>query len=102
MAWTEISSRQYRRGRLRYASDLMDGEWALLEPLMPAASRIGRPRATDLRSVVDVILHCFDGLPVAPAPQRVSALLDRAGLFLRMVARRNLRVDQSHARHGGA
>ena len=57
MAWTETTRRQYRRDRMRYASDLMDGEWALLVPLMPAASRIGRPRATDLRSVVEAILY---------------------------------------------
>jgi transposase len=41
--------RQYVRARLRYASDLTDCEWALLEPLMPPPSPIGRPRETDLR-----------------------------------------------------
>jgi transposase len=57
MSWTEITRRQYRRDGLRYASDLTDAEWALLEPFMPALSRIGRPRETDLRSVANAILY---------------------------------------------
>jgi transposase len=57
MAWTEITRLQYRREGLRYASDLTDAEWALLAPLMPRASRLGRPRGTDLRAVVEAILY---------------------------------------------
>jgi putative transposase len=57
MAWTEITRRHYRRDNLRYASDLTDAEWALLKPFMPAPSRIGRPRGTDLRAVVNAILY---------------------------------------------
>ena len=57
MACTEITRRQYVRAGLRYASDLTDGEWAALEPLMPPPSPIGRPRDTDLRVVMDAILY---------------------------------------------
>jgi transposase len=57
VSWTEITRRQYRREGLRYASDLTDAEWALIEPLLPAASRIGRPRTADLRNVVEAILY---------------------------------------------
>jgi transposase len=35
---------------------LTDAEWALVEPLMPAVRRVGRPRRTDLRDVSDAIL----------------------------------------------
>jgi putative transposase len=42
---------------MRYPSDLRDAEWALIAPFMPAAKRIGRPRTTDLRAVVDAILY---------------------------------------------
>jgi transposase len=56
MAWIEIARRQYVRAGLRYASDLTDGEWVLLEPPMPPPSPIGRPRETDLRVVMDAIL----------------------------------------------
>jgi transposase len=57
MAWTEITRRQYRRDGLRYASDLTDAEWELPAPFTPTPSRIGRPRETDLRAVVNAILY---------------------------------------------
>ena len=57
MAWTEITRDQYRRDGLRYASDMTDGEWALLAPLLPPPCRLGRPRRVDLRSVVEAILY---------------------------------------------
>jgi transposase len=57
MAWTEITRRKYCRDGLRYASNLTDAEWALIEPLLPSASQLGRPRETELRSVVDAILY---------------------------------------------
>jgi transposase len=57
MAWTEITRAQYRRESLRYASDLTDEEWALIEPFMPEANKVGRPRTTALRTVVEAILY---------------------------------------------
>ena len=57
MPWTEITRPQYRREELRYASDLTDAEWTLIEPYMPAPSPIGRPRTTKLRSVMNAILY---------------------------------------------
>jgi putative transposase len=55
--WTEITRRKYEREGRRYASDLTDAEWALIEPPMPAAKRLGRPRETELRAVLDAILY---------------------------------------------
>src|SRR5437763_16458639 len=55
--WTEITRRKSEREGQRYASDLTNGEWALIEPHMPAAKRLGRPRATELRKVLDAILY---------------------------------------------
>lgn len=57
MAWTEITRRKYVRAGLRYASDLTDAEWALVEPLLPEPSPVGRPRTTDLRRVTEAILY---------------------------------------------
>ena len=57
MAWTEITRREYRRDDLRYSSDLRDGEWAVIAPYMPEANRLGRPRTTVLRAVVNAILY---------------------------------------------
>jgi putative transposase len=57
MAWTEVTRRQYRREGLRYASDMTEGEWALVAPFLPAASHIGRPRTVALRTIVNAILY---------------------------------------------
>ena len=43
--------------RKRYPSDLSDGQWAILEPLIPAARPGGRPRDVDLREVVNALLY---------------------------------------------
>ena len=39
MVGTETTRRKYRREGLRYASGTTDGEWAVLEPLLPPARR---------------------------------------------------------------
>lgn len=57
MSWTEITREQYRRDGLRYASDMTDAEWKLIEPLMPARSRLGRPREISLRVIMNAILY---------------------------------------------
>ena len=38
-------------------SGLTDAEWALIEPHMSEVERQGRPRETELRSVLDAILY---------------------------------------------
>lgn len=43
--------------RKPYPSDLTEAQWALLQPLLPAACPSGRPRKTDLREVVNAILY---------------------------------------------
>jgi hypothetical protein len=52
--WTEITRLKYERD---YASDVTDAEWALIEPHMPAAKPLGRPREIELRAVLDAILY---------------------------------------------
>jgi transposase len=55
--WTETTRLQYRRQDLRYASDMTDAEWALIEPHMPASKPLGRPRRVPLRGVVEALLY---------------------------------------------
>jgi putative transposase len=43
--------------RKAYPTDLTDEQWVLLEPLLPAAKPGGRPRAVDLREVVNALLY---------------------------------------------
>jgi len=54
--WTETTRRQYRREDLRYASDMTAAEWALIEPHLPAAKPLGRPRRVPLRAVLEALL----------------------------------------------
>ena len=43
--------------RPRYPSDLADRQWRRLEPHIPPAKPGGRPRAADMREIVDAILY---------------------------------------------
>lgn len=55
--WTETTHLQYRREGLRYASDVTDAEWAQIKALLPLPKKLGRPRTTELREVVDALLY---------------------------------------------
>lgn len=43
--------------RKRYHTDLTDEQWAILEPLIPAARHGGRHRTVDMREVMNTILY---------------------------------------------
>ena len=60
--WTPATRRRHDREHLRYASDLTDAEWALLEPRLPPPKRTRRRRATRLAT------------PLCPATGRLSGL----------------------------
>jgi transposase len=53
-AGTGITRPKYRRDGLRYASDTTDEEWAVIEPRLPPPAKLGRPRATCLRTAVNL------------------------------------------------
>jgi putative transposase len=55
--WTPATLRQDSRAGLRYASDLTDDEWRILEPLLPGAPRRGRRRAWPLREIANAIVY---------------------------------------------
>jgi transposase len=55
--WTETTQPQYRRDGLRYASDVTDTEWGLIASFVPAANKLGRPRTTAMREVVNALLY---------------------------------------------
>jgi transposase len=55
--WTETTRAQYERVGVRYASDLNDAEFALIEPALPPPGRLGRPRQVCLRAVINAILY---------------------------------------------
>jgi len=55
--WTTENRPRYDRTKLRYPSDLTDGEWSLIEPLIPPAKRGGRKREVIIREVVNGIMY---------------------------------------------
>ena len=55
--WTAFARTHYERLNARYASDVTDDEYGLIEPLLPPAKRGGRRRSTDLREVLNAILY---------------------------------------------
>ncbi len=58
--WTAESRRDYERKTPRYPSDLTDGEWALVAPLIPPAKRGGRKREVDVREVMNGVLYVLE------------------------------------------
>lgn len=68
--WTKESRVRYDRSALRYPSDLSDGEWAILAPLIPPAKRGGRPREVDIRAVIGGLLYVLEtGCPWRHLPK---------------------------------
>ena len=57
MPWNDTARDQHNRDQLRYPSDLTDAEWALVASFIPPAKPGGRPRKTDMRSVMNAILY---------------------------------------------
>ncbi len=57
MPWTEITRAQHDGRGLRYASDITDAEWAIIEPFLRPPNRLGRPRTTDLEEVINALFY---------------------------------------------
>jgi transposase len=86
MSWTEITRPHYRRDDLRYASDLRDAEWDLLLPFMPATRRLGRPRSTELRNVVEAMFYIAStGCQWRQLPKEFPAYSTVQGYFYQWV-----------------
>ena len=90
--WTaQITRSKYERDGQRYASDLTDREWELIEPFMPPAKAVGRPRTTDLREVVNAIVYLLrSGCHGACCRRTAAAAFDGAALLLRLAGRRDM------------
>lgn len=55
--WTDLTRKKYARKGQRLPSDLTDSEWLFLKPLLPGASRVGRPRKWSLRKILNAIFY---------------------------------------------
>ena len=61
MPRTDITRSEHRRDFKRYPTDLTEPEWAVLSPFVPSARTGGRPSTSDMREVVNAILHMAGG-----------------------------------------
>jgi len=59
--WTATTRAQHMRDGLRFASDVTDAEWAVLKPLLPPISAVGRPPAWPLRELVNAMFYVLRG-----------------------------------------
>jgi transposase len=59
--WTATTRAQHKRDGLRFASDVTDAEWAVLKPLLPPPSGIGRPPEWPMREIVNAIFYVLRG-----------------------------------------
>lgn len=70
LMWTPTTRAYHRRDNLRFASDLKDEEWAVLEPLLPRPAMAGRPLAWPMRRIVEAIFYVLrGGIPWRMLPQ---------------------------------
>ena len=83
--WTASARHRYRRSAARYATDVTDAEFALIEPLLPAARRGGRRRTTVLREVLNALLYLLrTGCPWRMLPSEFPPQSTVCGYFRRL------------------
>ena len=75
--WTSENRGRYDRSKLRYPTDLIDEEWALVAPLIAPAKRGGNKRSVGLREVVN-------GLPQGSTVHGSLDLWDDDGTLKRL------------------
>jgi transposase len=82
--WTASARVQYHRAGGRYASDVTDAEFALIEPLLPLPRAGGRPRRTALRHVLNAVLYLLrTGCPWRMLPREFPPRSTVYGYFRR-------------------
>jgi transposase len=72
--WTDKHRALYGQTDKSFPSNITDEEWARLEPLIPAATRGGRPRKADMRAA-----SRRPGRSASHRPKQVLLLVTKAG-----------------------
>ena len=73
--WKPEHRQAAERHGLRYPSDLTDGEWVIVEPMIPPARHGGRKRSVNVREVLNGIFYIlwtgcqWKALPKDPPPK---------------------------------
>lgn len=83
-------------------SDLTDGEWAKLKPLLPAEKNpIGSPREVELREVMNALLYVADnGIKWRAMPHDLPTWQTVYGYFRRSLSSGSVGASQSSLRQG--
>ena len=90
--WTDEHRATYQRAGGRFPSDLTDGEWERLQPLIPDATPGGRPRKTDMRAAMNAIFYLLrtgcpwrylprDGFPPRSTVYNIFRKFQRDGVW---------------------
>ena len=96
--WTAKNRGRYDRSQLRYPSDLTDGEWAHVAPLIPPAKRGGNKRHVDVRDVMNGIMYILStGCQWRAIPERPAAALNAVRLSRFVELGRHARSHPSRA-----
>jgi transposase len=91
-----------RRKRRAYPSDLTNGQWAVIEPIIPDAAPGGRPRCAPQRDIVEAIaVSAARRLFMEAAAARFPPVADGLPLPAPLGARRGVGEGSPHADHGG-
>lgn len=84
VSWTDITRAEHNRNSDRYPTDLTDGEWAVVSPLVPRSRPGGRPRTSDMREVMNAILYIAGGgIPWRMLPRDFPPVSTVRGYFYR-------------------
>ena len=59
--WTATTREQHRRRTTRYQTDMTDGEWRIIAPVLPPERPTGRPRSWPMREIVNAIFYVMRG-----------------------------------------
>jgi transposase len=90
--WTDEHRATYRRGGGGFPSDLSDGEWERLRPLIPDAKPGGQPRKTDMRAAMNALFYLLrtgcpwrylprDGFPPRSTVYNIFRAFQRDGVW---------------------
>lgn len=99
--WTDTTRALRARRGLNLPSDLTDAEWAVLEPLLPPASHVGRSRKWPTRRIVEAMLYLLrGGLPWRMLPPCFPPVSTVRRWFLSLARRQPVADYEPCAAHG--
>ena len=100
MPWNETDREKYAVIRARYASDLSDQEFALVQPLLPAAKPRGR-KPTDPRQILDALFYLVRaGCPWRFLPKDFPPITTVRKSLLCVARQRSMGTDRQRLGHG--